>query len=203
MGQTQIIRELTPLSEQDSLYIIERNKEAFDFPLHSHDEFELNYIENARGAQRIIGDSVDEIEEYELILITGPNLVHTWQTHRCRSKKIREITIQFASNLLPRELLEKNQFQPIREMFDRAQKGLSFSLHTILKVRPLLNSLPHETEGFFSVISFFTLLYELSKDKNARELASTSLPKGRTIREAAGSSRWRRLSRATTTRTSP
>lgn len=42
MGQTQIIRELTPLSEQDSLYIIERNKEAFDFPLHSHDEFELN-----------------------------------------------------------------------------------------------------------------------------------------------------------------
>lgn len=88
-------------------------------------------------------------------------------------------------------------------MFDRAQKGLSFSLHTILKVRPLLNSLPHETEGFFSVISFFTLLYELSKDKNARELASTSLPKGRTIREAAGSSRWRRLSRAITTRTSP
>ena len=71
MGQTQIIRELTPLSEQDSLYIIERNKEAFDFPLHSHDEFELNYIENARGAQRIIGDSVDEIEEYEHILITG------------------------------------------------------------------------------------------------------------------------------------
>ena len=116
MGQTQTIRELTPLSEQDSLYIIERNKEAFDFPLHSHDEFELNYIENARGAQRIISDSVDEIEEYELILITGPNLVHTWLTHRCRSKKIREITIQFASNLLPRELLEMNQFQPIREM---------------------------------------------------------------------------------------
>lgn len=49
MGQTQIIRELTPLSEQDSLYIIERNKEAFDFPLHSHDEFELNYIETHAG----------------------------------------------------------------------------------------------------------------------------------------------------------
>lgn len=174
MGQMQIIRELTPLSAQDSLYIIERIKENFDFPLHSHGEFELNFIENARGAQRIIGDSVDEIEEYELILITGPDLVHTWQTYHCKSKKIREITIQFAKNLLPPELLDKNQFQPIREMFVRAQKGLSFSLHTILKVRPLLNSLPHETEGFFSVISFFTLLYELSKDKSARELASSS-----------------------------
>ena len=34
-------------------------------------EFELNYLENAAGAIRIVGDSVEEIDDLDLVLIAG------------------------------------------------------------------------------------------------------------------------------------
>ena len=56
-----IIREIIPLSESDCFYIADRHKNEFVYPLHSHKEFELNYIENAEGVRRIVGDSVEII----------------------------------------------------------------------------------------------------------------------------------------------
>ncbi len=47
-----IIKEITPLSNKDCFYIADRRKTEFTFPLHSHTEFELNYIENAMGVER-------------------------------------------------------------------------------------------------------------------------------------------------------
>ena len=55
------IYEITPLSEKDCFYIIERYKSEFTFPLHSHAEYEFNFVENGRGIQRIVGDSIEEI----------------------------------------------------------------------------------------------------------------------------------------------
>ena len=46
-------------------------KSGFNFPLHVHMEFELNYLENAAGAIRIVGDSVEEIDDLDLVLIAG------------------------------------------------------------------------------------------------------------------------------------
>lgn len=41
----KVLKEVTPLSEKDCFYIVERFKSEFLFPLHSHEEFELNFIE--------------------------------------------------------------------------------------------------------------------------------------------------------------
>ena len=49
-----IIKEITPLSDKDSFYIADRRKTEFTYPLHSHDEYELNYVENAAGVKRIV-----------------------------------------------------------------------------------------------------------------------------------------------------
>lgn len=57
-------------------------------------EFELNPILNAKNAQRIVGNHLDNIENAELVLI-GPNLPDAWFNGDCRSKEITEITIQF------------------------------------------------------------------------------------------------------------
>ena len=57
MGKTvvegHIIREITPLSGKDCFYIADRNKTEFTYPMHCHKEFELNFVENAAGVQRI------------------------------------------------------------------------------------------------------------------------------------------------------
>lgn len=49
-----IIKEITPLSDKDSFYIADRRKTEFNYPLHSHDEYELNYVENTAGVKRIV-----------------------------------------------------------------------------------------------------------------------------------------------------
>ncbi|HMI01073.1 MAG TPA: hypothetical protein VK541_01250 [Pedobacter sp.] len=44
-----VIREITPLTPNDCFTIFSRAKKEFDFPLHSHEEMELNLILNAAG----------------------------------------------------------------------------------------------------------------------------------------------------------
>ncbi|HLW10463.1 MAG TPA: AraC family transcriptional regulator [Fermentimonas sp.] len=186
MNSGYIIKEITPLSEADCFYIADRIKSEFVFPLHSHKEFELNYIENAKGVRRIVGDSVEVINNYDLTLITGEDLIHVWEQHECKSKNIREITIQFPSDLLFGNLIDKNQFKSIRDMLERAKKGINFPMEAIMKIYPLLNSLSNEKEGFYSVINFLTILYELSLFKDSRTLASSSFAQ---IDESADSRR--------------
>ena len=96
--QSNIIREITPLSDKDCFYIAERYKTEFTYPIHNHAEFELNFTEKAAGVRRIVGDSAEVISDYDLVLITGKDLEHVWEQHDCHSKEIREITIQFSSS---------------------------------------------------------------------------------------------------------
>ena len=91
-----VLTEITPLSEKDCFYIIDRHKNEFTYPVHRHKELELNFIENAKGARRIVGDSVESIGDLELVLVGGKNLEHTWAQGDCVSSDIREITIQFS-----------------------------------------------------------------------------------------------------------
>ena len=61
MGSVDVLREITPLSPEDCFLVMQRPKRSFSYPLHVHPEFELNYLENAAGAIRIVGDSVEEM----------------------------------------------------------------------------------------------------------------------------------------------
>lgn len=63
MGKVDVLKETTPLSSEDCFLVMQRPKSGFNFPLHVHMEFELNYLENAAGAIRIVGDSVEEIDD--------------------------------------------------------------------------------------------------------------------------------------------
>ena len=82
-----VLTEITRLSEKDCFYIVERHKTEFTYPLHQHKEFELNFIEHGKGVRRIVGDSVEEIGDYELVLIGGEDLEHVWEQGRCKSAR--------------------------------------------------------------------------------------------------------------------
>ena len=170
----KVFTEITRLSEKDCFYIVERHKTEFTYPLHQHKEFELNFIEHGKGVRRIVGDSVEEIGDYELVLIGGDNLEHVWEQGRCRSKDIREITIQFSPDIFGGELLSKNQFASIRRMLRKADHGLAFSLSSIMKVYSTLDTMAQEQERFVQFLKFLYVLYELSISDEARVLASSS-----------------------------
>ena len=171
---SKVFTEITRLSEKDCFYIVERHKTEFTYPLHQHKEFELNFIERGEGVRRIVGDSVEEIGDYELVLIGGENLEHVWEQGRCKSKDIREITIQFSGDIFGDGLLSKNQFASIRRMLKRADHGLAFSLSSIMKVYSTLDTIADESERFVQFLKFMYILYELSVSDEARILASSS-----------------------------
>lgn len=39
-----VLREVTPITDRDCFYIVERHKSEFLYPIHSHKEFELNFM---------------------------------------------------------------------------------------------------------------------------------------------------------------
>lgn len=169
-----IIREITPLSKGDCLYIADREKSEFTYPMHTHPEFELNFIGNGKGIRRSVGDSTEIIDQYDLVLITGEELEHVWEQGECLSTNIREVTIQFSADLFANGFGQKSQFTTIQRMLDRAQKGISFPMEAILKVYHLVDELASEKRGFYAVIKFLTILHELSLYENAKELSSSS-----------------------------
>ena len=172
-----VLREITSLTDKDCYYIVERHKSEFLYPLHSHAEYELNFIENGRGVRRVVGDSIEEISNYELTLITGEYLEQAWEQGSCTEPDVREITIQFSPQLFSTGLLERNQFASIRRMLDRASLGLNFSMSAILKVYSRLDMLSTQNDRFEQFLDFLKILYDLSLDSEARTLASTAFAK--------------------------
>ena len=177
MQISSVFREVTPLSTEDCFVIINRTKTEFCYPVHVHPEYELNFIENAKGAQRIVGDSIEEIDDLELCLIGNASLEHAWMTYHCESNEIHEITIQFHKDLFLESLLNKKQFHSIAVMLENAKKGMLFSRPVIEKVKDRLDLLNKKLNGFYSVLDLLTILYELSNDENSRILCSSTFNK--------------------------
>lgn len=168
----KILREITPLTQSDCFTIFSRSKKEFDFPLHFHEEFELNFIKNAGGAKRIIGDHVEEISDLELVFV-GPNLQHGWFTHKCKGKIIKEITIQFHRDLFDDKFLQRNQMSFIRTLFHRSSRGILFSNATTKLIMPRLKNLSQK-HGFDSVLELMSILHDLSASRNSRTLSDVS-----------------------------
>ena len=166
-----ILQEVTPLQEKDCFYVVDRKKTCFTYPLHRHKEYELNFVYNAAGVKRIVGDSSETIGGLDLVLITSDCLEHAWLQEDCSSQDIREVTIQFLPDV---PWIKKNQFLSIAQMFDKARCGLVFPKEAILKVYPLIDRLASEKSGFHMVLHFLELLYELSLFENVRTLSSPS-----------------------------
>lgn len=166
-----IHREITQLSHSDSFLVYYRVKGDFDFPLHFHPEYELNFIHKGSGVRRVIGDHIEEINDYELVLV-GPNLPHCWEIHKCTNKEIHEITIHIHKDLLDENLLSRRVFKSIRDMLNRSLHGISFSEKTVKEVMSRLYELP-KISGIDYFLEFISILHDLSISRN-QKLLSTS-----------------------------
>ena len=171
--RSDIYREKSPLSKEDCFVVFDRRKSSFTFPVHIHPEYELNYVEGALGAKRIIGDSIETIGEKDLVLIANPELKHAWVDGDCEADDIHEITIQFHPSFIEQGL-DKKQFQSIRQLLSKAAKGVVFGPEAIERVLPLLRVITLERDGFYSVMKLFIILYELSRGEDYRELSKTT-----------------------------
>jgi len=174
MEYSNIFREITPLSSEDCFIIMNRTKSTFTYPIHVHTDYELNFIENAKGSRRIVGDSNEEIDDLELCLIGNEKLEHGWIDSKICNNLIHEITIQFYPELFFESLLNKIPFYSISVMLENAKRGIVFSRQAIENVKVRLKSLSDNNSGFYSVIELICILHELSIDENYRILCNST-----------------------------
>lgn len=172
-----VIHEITPLMDKDVLYIADRHKTEFTYPIHDHEVMELNFVQNGSGLRRIVGDSSEVIGDYDLVLINSANLEHVWEQHDCHSTDIREITIQFDAALEDDHLMQKTPMESIHQMFVAARKGVVFPMEAIMSVYDRLDHLSQIKDNFQLLMSFVGILKTLSVTPGYRTLASTSFAK--------------------------
>lgn len=166
-----IINEITQLTEKDSFILQERRKKMHTYPMHRHVELELNFVENCKGNRRIIGDSIEYTEDYDLVLM-GSQLEHTWEQGECMSNDIREITIHFSCDIFSEQFLAKTPMASLARLLKDASAGVAFSLKTIMHVYNDIEELSKMEPGFYSVMKFIELMYKLSQSSDYRVLSS-------------------------------
>lgn len=166
--------EISFLEPLDIFYVGDRHKTYFEYPAHCHEVYELNFVENAAGATRTIGDSHEAIGNLDLVFITGSKLVHVWEQGTCPQHDIHEITIHIDPDTFHGPLIDKRAFLSIRRLIERAQRGLAFPEAAIQILREDIINLANSNDSFASVIRLFNLLYRLSLVEGARELSSSS-----------------------------
>lgn len=177
MSKVEVLNKVTPLSDEDCFWVMQRPKTGFNYPLHIHKELELNYLENAVGAIRIVGESVEEMSDLDLVLIAG-GTQHAYSNHKCPCRDVSEITIQFHASLFD-SLINKRHFKSIKDMFENASSGLVFSRAMILSIQDQLKMLSNDEQpdSFHNLLLLIDILKKLSLDKNSRRLGTDSTVK--------------------------
>jgi AraC-like DNA-binding protein len=174
-----VIREITPLNRDDLFILLNNRMAKFDYPIHFHSEYELNMVFNTSG-KRFVGDSVENFEEFDLILL-GSNLPHKWKAPTQADTHV--ITIQFDDKIVDSFLLGKRLFNPIKDMLIRSSRGLDFSHSTKMQIKDKLINLS-QSHGFTTALDFYSILYELATSQGQRYLSSLSFDTSSVIRES-------------------
>ncbi len=163
-------REITPVKEEDFFIVLNNFNATFDFPIHYHPEFELNFVMNSKG-KRFIGDSIEEYEGMDLVLV-GPNTPHAWMGNDGYDNA-RVITVQFQQNFFSDSTLRRKLMSPIAEMVEKSYRGILFSPETQNSIKDRIIRLC-DTSGFDSFLDFISILYDLSISRNQKLLSSAS-----------------------------
>lgn len=172
-ANNEIITEIAPIKNKFDYYAIARNKTEFDYPVHRHDAYELNFLFGCRGARRIVGDSIEELGDFDLVLI-GPGIEHGWEMHKCTSKKIKEFTIQFGPGFYVPDYLRGNGFGHIARLLEQSANGVAFGIETVLRTFYLFEAITNDDASFDRMFNNHKLMDILGRAKDFRPLASST-----------------------------
>lgn len=170
----KIITEITPLSDCDCFYLVDRRKDYFDYPIHRHDEYEVNFVANCAGCRRIAGDS-DEVLGYYDLAIIGPKLEHGWEQNGVKQNgDMHEVTVQFSPGLLGENFLMKNQMNTIRVLLEESGTGVAFGQDFIASQVGKIEQLVSPQPGFLRFLKLLEFLYDMSVTTDRHRLSTTS-----------------------------
>lgn len=148
----EIQQEIVPIT-QDDLFVIKNHPNAkFDYPIHCHPEYEINLVMNTSGI-RVVGDDEEVFDELDLVM-TGPFVPHVWKSELVTN---HVITIQFSSDLLSFQMINKRLFMPIRQLLIDSMQGLHFYGPEAERIRNEIVEITR-MQGFQTATKFLNIL---------------------------------------------
>jgi AraC-like DNA-binding protein len=165
--------EKTITSKQ--VFVFKELKDPYFNPhWHFHPEFQISYIIKGKGT-RFIGDHVQNFREGDLVL-TPPNLPHLWRSDEPYFEKDSALTthamvIYFDQDLVDRQLLDREEFYPLKRLVDNASRGVGFYGDTTAQVYRLMQQI-EPTEGFRRIIKLMEILEVMANSQEYELLSS-------------------------------
>ena len=152
----EIQQEICPLAGDDLFIILDHTNAKFEYPIHCHPEYEINLVINTKGT-RVIGDSEESFSGLDFVMI-GPFIPHVW---KAGLEENRVITIQFTSDLINFQILNKRLFLPIKQLLLDSMQGLHFYGEEAERIKDEIVELTR-LQGFQTATKFLSILHSLA-----------------------------------------
>ena len=158
----------------------------FDNPWHYHPEIELTLITKSKGT-RFVGDNIERFNEGDLVLL-GSNLPHYWRNDSIyyepkSTEKAEAMILRFRLDFLGKPWLQIPEMREVKQLFEDAAHGISFSQITSDRVTPILQKI-HLARGIDQVIDFLELFKILAQAKDGRSLSTKIFGESKPINDS-------------------
>lgn len=134
---------------------------------HFHPEYELVLNIKSNGT-RIIGDSVELFDRYDMVLIAG-NIPHCWNYYKQNNTlpDNHGIVVNFKLESIGDALLSQHELHCLRELLGKADRGVAFSVEDSIKAEKYMIQMINN-KGIDKMIDFFNIIRILcSAEKRA------------------------------------
>jgi AraC-like DNA-binding protein len=150
------------------------NDPCFDTNWHFHSEYQLFVVLEGSGT-RFIGDNISHFQEGDLVF-TGPNLPHLWRNDevyfdKSNQLRVQGIVIYFPESFLGDGSLKKEEMQGIRQLFERAARGIQVGGTTAAQVTQMMKDLLYQ-KGIESIIQLLSILHVLAESSEFTYISS-------------------------------
>ncbi len=135
--------------------------------IHSHRNFELNYIASGSG-KRIVGNSISGYAKGDLVLL-GPNIPHCWDNLETEQDSIAEcIVTHFNENIISSDFFNIPELEQIVNLLKNAGNGIWFKGKKTEKVGQTLKKMVtlKGLERYIELLKVFQLLLEIEEREN-------------------------------------
>lgn len=139
---------------------------------HHHPEIELTWVRRG-GTERWVGDKLTPLKPGDMALL-GSDLPHDYRNDRpqgLRSRGVEAIVVQFMPNLLGDDWLRQSTMSRVRELFQRARRGLEITGRTRKRMTRILPQMV-KAAGLRRIILLLELLECLENSRDLKEIAS-------------------------------
>jgi AraC-like DNA-binding protein len=138
--------------------------------IHSHKNFELNYISSGVG-RRIVGDNISGFEKGDLVLL-GPNLPHCWEVLDTENgEEPTCIVTHFSENIIDSDFFKMPELEKVVALLKLSNRGIRFKIEDDTEIREILEEMS-ESEGLEYYIGLLKIFNNLLKIEDRERLSN-------------------------------